>query len=134
MIEWKTVLVGLVIVGLFVVAAYSRIFFGFPGTLSQLTLINHSAERISEALLRQSDRELALGGAIEPGQIRTTDFVSRDGRLTLVVKVSSGRSLSADDIGYLAADVPVIVTFEVTDDRVALLTLTKRREGSGRGR
>ncbi len=130
MIEWRTVLVGLVIVGLFAIATYSRV---FVAVSSQLTLINRSAETVSEAQLKQGDRELALG-AVEPRQIRTTDFVSRDGWLTLVVKFSSGRSVSADNVVYLAVDVPVIVVFEVTDNKVALLTVTKRSTSPSRQR
>lgn len=134
MIEWRTILVGLVIVGSFLVAAYLRIGLGFPGTLSQFTLINHSSETVSETRLMQGGRELTVGGAIDPGQIRTTDFISHDGQLTLVVTLGTERSVSATDVGYLSATVPVTVTFEVTDNKVTLLTITKRREGSGRGR
>ena len=135
MTEWRTVLVGLGFVGFVALLAYSRVFFGFSEGVSQFTLINASVETVSEAQLKQGDRELALGGGtIEPGQTRTTDFVSHYGSLTLVVKFASGRSMSADNVGYVAAGAPVIVTFEVTDNRVALLTIAKRREGAGRGR
>jgi hypothetical protein len=128
MIEWRTVLVGFVIAVLVVIAAFASALFGVSTLPSQLTLINRSAATVSEARLRQGDRELAVG-AIEPGRIRTTDFISRNGSLTLAVRFSSGHSVSADNIGYLAAGTPVIVVFEVTDNKVALLTITKRRIG-----
>lgn len=98
--------------------------FGVSTQTSQLTLINRAAETISEARLRQGGRNLAQI-AVEPGQIRSTDFISRNGPLTLVVKFASGRSISADDVGYLAGGMPVIVTFQITDNKVALLTIAK---------
>lgn len=131
MIEWQTALAGLVVVSLVAVADYSRILYGIPAGVSQLTLINGSAETIDEATLRQGDSELAFG-AVATGHNRSTDFFSHQGPVTLVVKFNSGRTMSADSVGYLPAGIPVVVTFEVTDNEVALLTVVKRRTGRHR--
>ena len=130
MIEWRTVLVLVAFVAAAAFAAYSKIFFGVP---SQFTLINHAAETVSEARLMQGDHELAVV-AVEHGRIRTTDFIAREGSLTLRVKFNSGRSLSADSVGYVAAGMPVVVVFEVNDDKVALLTVTQLNPNSASGR
>ncbi|NOT39688.1 MAG: hypothetical protein HOP13_04270 [Alphaproteobacteria bacterium] len=128
MIEREIVLIGLALVVLAIAAAFASALFGVSVQPSQLTIVNRSAEMVSEARLLQGGRELAVT-TMEPGQIRTTDFVSRNGSLTLTVKFNSGRSASANDVGYLAAGNPVTVTFAITGDKVTLLTITKNRIG-----
>lgn len=133
MIEWRTVLIGLAIVAVFAVAIGARTYFGFRTTLSRLTLINRSQEAVSDARMRQDDRETALG-AIGPGQRGSTDFIAREGSLTLVVKFSSGRTLSAENVGYLAGGLPATVFFEVTDNDVRLLSIVSRNANPYSGR
>lgn len=132
MIDWKAVLVGLLFVAVLVAATYLRMSHGIGG-LSQVTIVNRSAETLVETRLQQGDRQTRIDN-IEPGRIRTADFIPRDGWFTLVVKYASGRSLSAANAGFLAADAPVIATFEVTNDKVALLSLSKRKSGLGKTR
>lgn len=123
----RAVLIG-VIVAAVLVAVGLRMFYGF-NTLSQITLINRSAETISDARLRQGDRETTLG-RIEPGDMRSADFIAREGSLTLTVTFSSGRTLSADDVGYVTPGIPMTVFFNVTDDKVALLDVVNRKTGT----
>jgi hypothetical protein len=128
MVEREIVLIGLGLALLAVVAAFASSLLGVSVEPSQLMLVNRSSETVSEARLLQGNRELAVT-TIEPGQIRTTDFISRNGSLTLAVKFNSGHSVSTNDVGYLAAGNPVIVTFTITSEKVTLLTITKRRIG-----
>lgn len=128
MIEWQTVFVGVLVAVLVVVGTFASALFGASTLPSQLMLVNRSTEMVSEARLLQGDRELAAT-TIEPGQIRTNDFVSRNGSLTLTVKFNSGRSVSANDFTYLVAGNPVTITIEITSEKVTLLTITKRRTG-----
>lgn len=123
----SAVLIGIVvaaILGIFVL----RTFYGV-GTLSQVTLINRSVETISEARLRQGDRETALG-PIKPGHMRSADFIAREGSLTLTVTFDSGRTLSADNVGYVTPGIPMTVFFNVADDKVALLDIVNRKPGT----
>ncbi len=123
----EKILAGIVIVA-FVAAIGARTFYNV-GTLSQVTLINRSAETIDSARLRQGDRKTTLG-QIEPGDMRSVDFFAQPGTLTLTVTFRSGRTLSADDVGYVAFATPVTVFFNVTDDKVALLYVVKRNPKS----
>lgn len=123
----SAVLIGIVvaaILGIFVL----RTFYGV-GTLSQVTLINRSVETINEARLRQGDRETTLG-RIEPGDMRSADFIARERSLTLTVRFSSGRTLSAENVGYVTPGIPMTVFFNVTDDKVALLDIVNRKPGT----
>jgi hypothetical protein len=127
----KTILTGIliaVVIAVIVAIVGLRAFYGLS-TLSQVTVVNRSVETISEARLRQADRETTLG-RIEPGQMRSADFMPREGSLTLTVTFSSGRTLSAENVGYVAPGIPVTVFFNVTDDTVALLDVVKRNTGT----
>jgi hypothetical protein len=125
----EAVLIGVIlVVGL--VGAGASTFYSV-GSLSRITLINRSVETISGARLRQGDRETTLG-QIEPGQMRSADFMPQAGSLTLAVTFNSGRTLSADDVGYVAPGTAVTVFFNVTDDKVALLDIVKRNPQSRR--
>lgn len=76
--------------------------------------------------MRQIGNEINLN-AIEPGESRSASFFSREGALTLAVTFDSGDTLSAQNVGYLAPGLPVIVTFDVTDDKVALRNIVRRK-------
>jgi hypothetical protein len=123
----RTVLIGIALVA-FLAAFGANTFYGFS-THSQVTLINRSAETISSARLRQGDRETGLG-RIEPGDMRSADFIARGGSLTLTVTFISGRTLSANDVGYVAPNTAVTVFFNVTDDKLALQSIVKRNPKS----
>lgn len=119
--RWTWVaLIGVVaLIGLGVVA---KTFNGI-GSPSQITLVNRSAETVAEAHLRQGDQETKLG-SIEPGRMRSADFITREGSLTLTVRFGSGRTISANNVGYTVAAIPVIVYFTVDDNKVELLDIT----------
>jgi hypothetical protein len=124
----EAVVIGVVIVA-FIAAAGASTFYGSRAH-SQVTLANRSVEAISHVQLRQGDRETTLG-QIEPGDMRSADFMSRVGPLTLTVTFSSGRTLSADDVGYVAPATPVTVFFNITDDKIALVYVVNRNPSSG---
>jgi len=119
----EKLLIGIVLVA-FVAAVGARAFYN-DGRLSHVTLINRSAETIDSARLRQGDREATVG-QIEPSQMRSADFIAHTGSLSLTVTFSSGRILSATDVGYIAPATSVTVFFNVTDDKVALLEMVAR--------
>ena len=120
----RAVLIGVAVAAL-LAAAGARTFFHLYLVPSQITLINRSNEPVSDARLRQRNEEIALG-PIEPGHMRSADFIAREGSLTLAVTFGSGRTVSTDNVGYLAAGIPVTVIFEVSDNKVALLNVVKR--------
>jgi hypothetical protein len=119
----RAALIG-VVVAIFAAISLARVFYGV-GLPSQVTIVNHASETIADARLRQGDRETKLA-SIEPGQMRSADFIAREGSLTLTVTFSSGRTVSADNVGYTVAAIPVIVRFAVDGDKVALIDITNR--------
>jgi hypothetical protein len=119
----RSILIGAV-VAIIIAITGARYFLGV-GLPSQITLINRSAETVRDARLKQGDRETTLG-QIEPGQMRSADFVAGEGSLTLTVTFASGRTISADNVGYTVAAIPVIVRFTVDGDKVELLDITNR--------
>lgn len=121
------ILIG-VVLAIMIALAGARIFYGV-GLSSQVTLINRSAETIGEARLSQGDRVTTLV-QIEPGQMRSADFIAREGSLTLSVTFTSGRTLSADNVGYVTASIPVTVRFDIAGDKVALLHIIHRSPNS----
>lgn len=120
----REVLAGAIAVAI-LAALVASAYFGVAPR-SEITLINRSVETISEARLKQGDRETVLG-PVEPGRMRSADFVAREGSLTLVVTLESGRTLSAVNVGYIAPALPATVFFNVTEDKVALLYIVNRK-------
>ena len=119
------IVIGLVLATIAVFGNLAKFQYGLQSVPSQLTVINNSAETVSEVRMRQGDRETPLG-AIDPGQSQSTDFFSREGSLTIVATFGSGRTVMADRVGYLAAGIPVIVIFDVRDDEVTLVSIQSR--------
>jgi hypothetical protein len=124
--DWKTISVMIVIVAVMVVGLFAQTYFRYGVRQSQLTLVNRSSEAIRSARMTQGDSELVLE-KIEPGESRSADFASHEGPITLVVTFRSGNFVSANKVGYLAAGLPVTVTFDITDSKVALRGIVKHK-------
>lgn len=125
-IDWKTILTCIAVAAVAVVELYFQTSHRFRDMPSELTMVNRSSRTIASARIRQTGNELTLK-KIEPGESRSADFVSREGPLTLAVTFNSGDSLSSQNVGYLAPGLPVTVTFDVTDDKVALRNIVRRK-------
>ena len=125
-IDWKTILTGIGLVAILVIGTYAGTSFKVRQLPSELTVVNRTSGTITSARMRQTGSEFTLK-KIEPGESRSVDFVSREGPLTLAVTFNSGDSLSSQNLGYLTPGLPVIVTFDVTDDKVALRNIIRRK-------
>lgn len=124
--DWKTILTGVVLVAFLVVGTFAGTYFTNRQLPSELTIVNRTSRTITSARMRQIGNEINLN-AIEPGESRSASFFSREGALTLAVTFDSGDTLSAQNVGYLAPGLPVVVTFDVTDDKVALRNIVRRK-------
>ena len=125
--DWaKTIIIGVAVVALLVAGMVAKVYFGIHTTANHITVLNHADELISDARLKYDDRELALG-AIDRGGRQSADFIiSHEGSVTLTVQFSSGRSVSADNVGYVTPGMPMTLIFHVTDDKVLLAASLSR--------
>lgn len=125
-IDWRTILICAAVAAVAVVGIYFQTSHRFRDMPSELTMVNRSSRTITSARMKQTGSELTLK-KIEPGESRSVDFASREGPLTLAVTFNSGHSLSSQKVGYLAPGLPVTVTFDVTDDKVSLRNIVRRK-------
>lgn len=130
MADWHwvgTIAILAVIVALCLVTMIARVEYGFYSP-SHITVINRSDEPVSDARLKHGERELVVG-AIGPGQSQSADFIiSHEGSLALLVKFSSGQSVSADGFGYVTPGMPVTVIANLTEGRALLVTVMNVNE------